>query len=757
MIGNHIIELPDEMRHCAEMTHLNVRGNPLTRLPIGLAGMSCLVELNAIDCNVEFIPDELFHLSVKTFERFWIPNSTIPRLPRSLYDCINLIELDCTNNAIVEITEDLDQMVSLKYLYLSNNEIPKMPNTISALQDLEILELDNNRLKEVPIEIKECQNLYRLTIHKNKFKEPQFQIRNLPRLEDWNVSDNKYNYSEWLKFDLKEKADAEKLEAAKMKQQQAMLAMAMDSQEVSLVGIEDIERGITEGIQLREEAIFGKDKQHSVLDEPWDDEEPRDYEAKVRWNKARKIREKRIKEEKEAAAIQAKREAAIMVDMFKWHDQLYDFYTECIHECPPDYPTEQFVLEHKLNENAVDRDLMRTDEARRTTRSLENLMIRVKRDNPMQDVKALVNSLRIPNEMIKLSDLPEEFMTELKLGQEFQFSIEQYDIVLRMIFDCGDSTRSVEMYKEDKDYLKRLSVLEANLVDRILTAATAKGVKRKGTGFKTSGSRVTTRGGLKTSDTVGSNGDNGRKPPVSPVKTPVKKSGGGGGFFSSKKNKKDDIVEVVDENDNTITDGSNDNDETSLNSGEITAVTLTADQLMLEQSRAISAETRSRNGSRNSKSRGGTAGGGSKSRSGSRGGGNTATNDSNSTAAASGGGLLTDDFGFANTICEPTPAELIVHHILHAPRLGKDDPDLASCAFRCYLQMGNMLLERSDRFINAIRIVEKYFQFTPSIIKLVDRVDPDDLDDLIIDEYAILKKKLEAKAKERARLGKWYC
>ena len=33
----------------------------------------------------------------------------------------------------------------------------------------------------------------------------------------------------------------------------------------------------------------------------------------------------------------------------------------------------------------------------------------------------------------------------------------------------------------------------------------------------------------------------------------------------------------------------------------------------------------------------------------------------------------------------------------------------------------------------------------------------DDLDDLIIDEYAILKKKLEAKAKERARLGKWYC
>ena len=63
------------------------------------------------------------------------------------------------------------------------------------------------------------------------------------------------------------------------------------------------------------------------------------------------------------------------------------------------------------------------------------------------------------------------------------------------------------------------------------------------------------------------------------------------------------------------------------------------------------------------------------------------------------------------------------------------------------------MLERSDKLALAIRKVEKYFHFESSILRLTDRIDGDDVEDLIMEEYVVLKEKLASKAREKARLG----
>ena len=507
------------MNHCASITHMDIRGNPLPRLPVGIAGMSCMVELNAINNIVEFIPDELFHQSVHTLERFWIPNSSLQKFPRTLYQCSQLIELDATNNKINEITSDIGGLTSLKYLYLSYNQIKKIPSSVSKLRELEICELHENLIKELPEGIGTLPKLYRLTIHQNKIKKPQAFLRDLPSLIGWDVSHNKYSFSVWYKADQKAKADAEKLEAAKLKAEQTLMSMAMEvtDEDVSLVGIVEIERGLVEANKLREEALYGKDKQHSVLDEPWDDKEPRDYEAKVRWKKAKMVRDKKIKAEKEKLKLQAQKEAAVMGDMVIWHERLYNFFSECIHEQPPDYPTEQYVLENKLDENAIDRDLMRTDEAKRTTRGLANIMMRIQKDNPVQDVKMLVQELLPPDDVVDIPFFSDELLLHLNIGQEFQICIDEFDKVLKMILECADSTRSVESMKHDQNYMSRLAILESTFVQRILTAATAKGGRKTRSSIRASTKEGTsTRGSIKTGGSVGS--ISGREPPPSESK-----------------------------------------------------------------------------------------------------------------------------------------------------------------------------------------------------------------------------------------------
>ncbi len=122
------------------LIRLNIAYNHFTKIDIDFRKQISLIELDA-------------------------SNNQIIELTSYIGDLKKLKTLNLSNNKIVIIAEQINQLSKLKNLYLHNNQLTKLPLAITQITSLEILDISFNPISEIPSEISNLKNLKKLIIN----------------------------------------------------------------------------------------------------------------------------------------------------------------------------------------------------------------------------------------------------------------------------------------------------------------------------------------------------------------------------------------------------------------------------------------------------------------------------------------------------------------------------------------------------------------------------------------------------------------
>jgi len=160
-----LVLFPDQIFALSKLTELNLMGNRLNELPMGLAGLSNLRILNL----------KLNKLTI---------------LPEWIYALYKLMALDVGYNQLSALPEAISQLQGLTYLDVSNNKLSELPASIDQLQNLTHLDLSYNHLSTLPASITRLQSLAKLSLNCNQLSILPESINQLSNLQDLDLTTN---------------------------------------------------------------------------------------------------------------------------------------------------------------------------------------------------------------------------------------------------------------------------------------------------------------------------------------------------------------------------------------------------------------------------------------------------------------------------------------------------------------------------------------------------------------------------------------
>jgi tetratricopeptide (TPR) repeat protein len=102
----------------------------------------------------------------------WI-DKNLSSFPASLYQCLNMKELNLNFNRLSYLPEEISKFKNLTSLNLNNNQLSALPSTIGQLNKLEYLSLIYNNLQQLPDEIAYLKNLKILHLEGNPVNEAE--------------------------------------------------------------------------------------------------------------------------------------------------------------------------------------------------------------------------------------------------------------------------------------------------------------------------------------------------------------------------------------------------------------------------------------------------------------------------------------------------------------------------------------------------------------------------------------------------------
>eukprot|EP00727_Mastigamoeba_balamuthi_P007476 m51a1_g3349 putative leucine rich repeat protein (564) ;mRNA; f:409686-411648 len=232
---NFIDTIPDRIGELSELEDLSLSDNKMTRLPYGVSRLSSLVHLNVsindvqelsrdmlvpltkletlqVEANklrrippvghlanlkalsagynpLEDTPDSVGPLPV-SLNHVYIPSAGLSTVPRAVFTCTNLSELNLSENKIVELPKELLTLgMRLEHLYLSCNRLRTLVDGFGdTMIALKRLDLSFNDLEEFPSEIGALPNLRYLCVTGNPFCEGGAAARLAPPKSDDQVS-----------------------------------------------------------------------------------------------------------------------------------------------------------------------------------------------------------------------------------------------------------------------------------------------------------------------------------------------------------------------------------------------------------------------------------------------------------------------------------------------------------------------------------------------------------------------------------------
>ncbi len=102
-----------------------------------------------------------------------------------------LLTIDCTNNLIQSLPEEIGNLTHLNELILANNYLEEIPSTIGNLTHLNKLNLANNWLKQIPSKIGDLTDLTELILANNDLKEIPSTTGRLTHLKELILTNNR--------------------------------------------------------------------------------------------------------------------------------------------------------------------------------------------------------------------------------------------------------------------------------------------------------------------------------------------------------------------------------------------------------------------------------------------------------------------------------------------------------------------------------------------------------------------------------------
>lgn len=146
------------------------------------------------------------HKNIKTIENIFeeasyngilnLNDKKLKEYPRinQYYNLIDTININLTNNQLVEIAKEICLYESLEILILDKNNIKLIPDCIFKLKCLKILNLNNNQLNYLPSSICLLESLEILLINNNKLVSLPEEINKLNKLIQLDVSYNQIQH-----------------------------------------------------------------------------------------------------------------------------------------------------------------------------------------------------------------------------------------------------------------------------------------------------------------------------------------------------------------------------------------------------------------------------------------------------------------------------------------------------------------------------------------------------------------------------------
>jgi GTPase SAR1 family protein len=189
MAQPNIAEAERRIREAAEAGAevLDLRWLDLTELPLSLAGLTHLRELQLGHNCLTAIPDwltHLHHMEVLNVEDNWLTHLPGPfeklcvlgathnrvlAIASSITGCTKLQDVFLGHNHLKEVPDSIAQLDRLEVLNLAGNDLTQLPDAMGRLGRLVGLNLVGNRLTDLPDSLGRTKRLSSLTLDGNPF------------------------------------------------------------------------------------------------------------------------------------------------------------------------------------------------------------------------------------------------------------------------------------------------------------------------------------------------------------------------------------------------------------------------------------------------------------------------------------------------------------------------------------------------------------------------------------------------------------
>lgn len=180
LFGNYLSKLPPEIGNLQNLTHLDIESNNLEELPETLSNLGNLTDLNLGQNKLKSLPLSLTRLTKLT--QLYVNNNMLESLPEDIGNLTKLTQLGLAFNKLRKLPNSIGQLIELIHITLEYNLLERLPDSLTRLRKVTRLDLRHNKLEKLPKTIGDMNQLTELVCENNNLIEIPETISSLYKL-----------------------------------------------------------------------------------------------------------------------------------------------------------------------------------------------------------------------------------------------------------------------------------------------------------------------------------------------------------------------------------------------------------------------------------------------------------------------------------------------------------------------------------------------------------------------------------------------
>ena len=194
-LTNRAIEvLPSEIFRMRKLESLILNKNLITSLPKDLAKLAEAGLLRTIECEDNLLEEVHEDIAqIRSLENLHFARNQLKVFPSFVQQLYQLLVLDVSHNQLEEIPGAVGNLLFLETLNISHNQIKVLPQPLMNLARLQTLDISHNFIDRISPAIANLSRLANLVIHDNLIEELPLEMGFLLGVEKWEVHNNPFS------------------------------------------------------------------------------------------------------------------------------------------------------------------------------------------------------------------------------------------------------------------------------------------------------------------------------------------------------------------------------------------------------------------------------------------------------------------------------------------------------------------------------------------------------------------------------------